>query len=129
GLVRFRGTGEMHAFAPTVVRATQHLASEGGGDTATGYRAAIEAGGPRQPRDLLALHPIGPAVALDEVEPASSIVRRFVSSAMSLGALSPEAHQAISAGMARLGAAANSGEGGEDPAWYADAPGADRRDA
>ena len=48
-----------------------------------------------------------------------SIARRFVSSAMSLGALSPEAHQAISIGMARLGGSANSGEGGEDPAWYA----------
>ena len=48
---------------------------------------------------------------------------------MSLGALSPEAHQAISIGMARLGGAANSGEGGEDPAWYAPSGDGDRRDA
>ncbi|HEX7197697.1 MAG TPA: glutamate synthase-related protein, partial [Candidatus Limnocylindria bacterium] len=60
---------------------------------------------------------------------AARIVRRFVSSAMSLGALSPEAHQAISIGMARLGGSANSGEGGEDPAWYAASEDGDRRDA
>ena len=48
---------------------------------------------------------------------------------MSLGALSPEAHQAISIGMARLGGSANSGEGGEDPAWYAASADGDRRDA
>ena len=66
---------------------------------------------------------------IDEVEPASRIARRFVSSAMSLGALSPEAHQAISIGMARLGGSANSGEGGEDPAWYAESADGDRRDA
>jgi glutamate synthase domain-containing protein 3 len=48
---------------------------------------------------------------------------------MSLGALSPEAHQAISIGMARLGGSANSGEGGEDPAWYAPSADGDRRDA
>ena len=57
-------------------------------------------------------------VPLDEVEPARSIARRFVASAMSVGALSPEAHQAVTIGMQRAGGAANTGEGGEDPAWY-----------
>ncbi|MGZ8563684.1 MAG: glutamate synthase-related protein, partial [Candidatus Limnocylindria bacterium] len=133
GLVRFRGTGEAHAFAPRVVKATQALVSpEPDEDTLTllaSYRAAVTEAGPRQPRDLLALRPAGPAIPIDAVEPASRIVRRFVSSAMSLGALSPEAHQAISVGMARLGGAANSGEGGEDPAWYAPSGDGDRRDA
>ena len=55
---------------------------------------------------------------LDEVEPARAIARRFVASAMSVGALSPEAHQAVTIGMQRAGGAANTGEGGEDPAWY-----------
>jgi glutamate synthase domain-containing protein 3 len=68
-------------------------------------------------------------VPIDAVEPASRIARRFVSSAMSLGALSPEAHQAISIGMARLGGSANCGEGGEDPSWYAVSDDGDRRDA
>ncbi len=131
GQTRFRGSGELHAFAPRVVKATQALVPAGGDRHAAleAYRAAVSESGPRQPRDLLRLRPAGPAVPLGQVEPASQIVRRFVSSAMSLGALSPEAHQAISVGMARLGAAANSGEGGEDPAWYSPTAGGDRRDA
>jgi glutamate synthase (ferredoxin) len=131
GLVRFRGSGEAHAFAPRVVKATQALAAldpDGPGDL-DAYRAAVAESGPRQPRDLLSIRAAGPPVPLAEVEPASQIARRFVSSAMSLGALSPEAHQAISIGMARLGGAANSGEGGEDPAWYAPSADGDRRDA
>ncbi len=131
GLVRFRGTGETHAFAPRVVKATQALAAP---DVEThalldSYRRAVAEGEPRQPRDLLSIRPVGPPVPLSEVEPAAQIARRFVSSAMSLGALSPEAHQAISIGMARLGGSANSGEGGEDPAWYAASSYGDRRDA
>src|SRR6185312_3649423 len=52
------------------------------------------------------------------VEPVESFLRRFVSSAMSLGALSPEAHSTISIAMNRIGLRSNTGEGGEDPAWY-----------
>ena len=68
-------------------------------------------------------------VPLDEVEDARSIVRRFVVSAMSVGALSPEAHQALTIGIQRAGGAANTGEGGEDPAWYAPGEDGRRRDA
>ena len=131
GLVRFRGNGEAHAFAPRVVKATQALAAP---DAETAalldmYRSTVAEGGPRQPRDLLSLRPVGPPVPLADVEPAAQIARRFVSSAMSLGALSPEAHQAISIGMARLGGSANSGEGGEDPSWYVPSMDGARRDA
>ena len=129
GLVRFRGAGERHAFAPRVVKVTQALAAtDAGQEQLAAYRAEIDDGGIDQPRHLLGLRPATVPVPIEEVEAASSIARRFVSSAMSLGALSPEAHQAISIGMARLGGSANSGEGGEDPAWYA-ADGPDRRDA
>ena len=127
GFVRFRGAGETHAYAPKVVKALQGAVTSGGSLAA--YGDLLDDLGPRQPRDLLRLRPAGPSLPLEAVEPATSIVRRFVSSAMSLGALSPEAHQAISIGMARLGASANSGEGGEDPAWYAPSPNGDRRDA
>jgi glutamate synthase domain-containing protein 2/glutamate synthase domain-containing protein 3 len=61
---------------------------------------------------------IGQPVPLAEVEPAPAIVRRFVAAAMSLGALSPEAHEAVTLGIQRAGGAANTGEGGEDPALY-----------
>ncbi|MGH2417922.1 MAG: glutamate synthase-related protein, partial [Candidatus Limnocylindria bacterium] len=127
GFVRFRGSGEAHAYAPKVVKALQG-AVEADGDLAP-YRSLLDDLGPRQPRDLLALRSAGPELPVADVEAASRIVRRFVSSAMSLGALSPEAHQAISIGMHRLGASANSGEGGEDPVWYAPSVDGDRRDA
>jgi glutamate synthase domain-containing protein 3 len=61
-------------------------------------------------------------VPLDDVEPPHAIARRLVGAAMSLGALSPEAHQAMTIGLQRIGGAANTGEGGEDPAWYDDRP-------
>ncbi|MEG1979209.1 MAG: glutamate synthase-related protein, partial [Victivallaceae bacterium] len=56
-----------------------------------------------------------PAIDLSEVESVESIIRHFVSGAMSLGSLSPEAHEAIAVAMNRLGAMSNCGEGGEDP--------------
>ncbi|MDQ3688675.1 MAG: glutamate synthase large subunit [Chloroflexota bacterium] len=127
GLVRYRGSGDAHAYAPKIVKALQRVVN-GDGNLAA-YTSQLTDLGARQPRDILALKPAGPRIPLDAVEPAKRIVRRFVSSAMSLGALSPEAHQAISIGMARLGGSANSGEGGEDPAWYAPSVDGDRRDA
>ncbi len=128
GFVRFRGSGEAHAYAPKVVKALQTAVAPDDAGLAP-YRELLSVMGARQPRDLFALRRAGPAVSIEEVESADQVVRRFVSSAMSLGALSPEAHQAISIGMARLGASANSGEGGEDPAWYAPSADGDRRDA
>src|SRR6185437_5650354 len=82
---------------------------------------------PASPRDLLALR-AGTPIPLDEVEPAVEIRRRFVSTAMSLGALSPEAHRALAIGMNRMGARSNSGEGGEDPDTYAPLENGDRAD-
>jgi glutamate synthase domain-containing protein 2/glutamate synthase domain-containing protein 3 len=84
------------------------------------YRAAIDrpATDRAVPRDDLRIRRTSAPLAIDEVESARSIVRRFVVSAMSVGALSPEAHQALTIGIQRAGGAANTGEGGEDPAWY-----------
>ncbi|HEY2888345.1 MAG TPA: glutamate synthase-related protein, partial [Candidatus Limnocylindrales bacterium] len=129
GLVRFRTEGELHAFAPATVRAIQALAA--GGAMAPGetpgetwasrlpaYRGVLDRAEPAHVRDLLTIQPAGVPIELASVEPASAITARFVSSAMSLGALSPEAHRTIAIGMRRLGAASNTGEGGEDEAWY-----------
>ncbi|MDP9270993.1 MAG: glutamate synthase large subunit [Chloroflexota bacterium] len=134
GFIRFRSSGETHAFAPRAVKAVQRLATEARPartrpEALADYRAAIVEGPARQPRELLRVRPAAARLAVERVEPASRIVGRFVSAAMSLGALSPEAHQALAIGMARLGASSNSGEGGEDPAWYAPHPDGDRRDA
>src|SRR6266702_1820643 len=91
------------------------------------FRARVAARLPASPRDLLAFRAVAP-IPLDEVEPAEEIRRRFVSTAMSLGALSPEAHRTLAIGMNRMGARSNSGEGGEDPDTYAPLPGGDRAD-
>jgi glutamate synthase (ferredoxin) len=69
-------------------------------------------------RDLLEVKAAGPALELSDVEAPSSLVKRFIASAMSLGSLSPEAHQTITVAMNTLGARSNTGEGGEDPAAY-----------
>ncbi|MEJ2627431.1 MAG: glutamate synthase-related protein, partial [bacterium] len=66
-------------------------------------------------------------IPLHKVEPAASILPRFVSAAMSFGSISPEAHEAIAIAMNRLGARSNSGEGGEDPARNIPLPNGDRR--
>ena len=58
------------------------------------------------------------AIAVDEVEPASEIVKRFASGAMSLGSISTEAHATLAVAMNRIGGKSNTGEGGEDPARY-----------
>ena len=147
GFARFRGDGELHAFAPSVVKAAQSLASGhvigvGPGaqlDTTieaaaiderlASYRSAVDRERPAMVRDLLAPRRTAHPVPLQSVEAATTIVQRFVSSAMSLGSLSPEAHQALSIGMRRLGGAANTGEGGEDPAWYTPGPNGELHEA
>ncbi|HET8627289.1 MAG TPA: glutamate synthase-related protein, partial [Thermomicrobiales bacterium] len=89
--------------------------------------AATPAENPLALRDLLALRPAGPPLPLAAVEPVEAIRRRFVATAMSLGALSPEAYTTLAAAMNRMGARSNSGEGGEDPDWYAPRPDGDVR--
>jgi glutamate synthase (ferredoxin) len=124
GFARFRGDGELHLFAPRTVAAIQELVAGPDGlarpDGLAGYRSAIAREAPALVRDRLEIRPgrRRHAVPIAEVEPASSIVRRLVVSAMSVGALSPEAHQVLTIGIQRAGGAANTGEGGEDPAWY-----------
>jgi glutamate synthase domain-containing protein 2/glutamate synthase domain-containing protein 1/glutamate synthase domain-containing protein 3 len=137
GFARFRADGEAHLFAPRVVNEIQAIADtddpEGLERRLAEYRAALrrDAGDRAVPRDELRVRATGAAapVPLDEVESARDIVRRFVVSAMSVGALSPEAHQALTIGIQRAGGAANTGEGGEDPAWYEPDGAGRRRDA
>jgi glutamate synthase domain-containing protein 2/glutamate synthase domain-containing protein 1/glutamate synthase domain-containing protein 3 len=77
-------------------------------------------------RGLLKIRP-GMAIPLEEVESAQSIVRRFVTGAMSLGSISPEAHENLAIAMNRLGGKSNTGEGGEDPRRYMPDENGDRR--
>ncbi|HUA90402.1 MAG TPA: glutamate synthase large subunit, partial [Steroidobacteraceae bacterium] len=117
GLLKYVHGGEYHMYNPDVIAALQ--AAVVSGDPAH-YRqyAALVNGRPASTfRDLLQLKPAR-AVPLAEVEPVAAILARFDSAGMSLGALSPEAHEALAIAMNRLGARSNAGEGGEDPARY-----------
>ena len=69
-------------------------------------------------RDLLALNPGDDAISIDHVESAKELFKRFDTAAMSIGALSPEAHESLAEAMNSIGGFSNSGEGGEDPARY-----------
>jgi glutamate synthase domain-containing protein 2/glutamate synthase domain-containing protein 3 len=127
GRVRFRKDGEDHGWAPPVVVALQQAVKSGDATAYGGFLAKSAARRPAGPRDLLAVREATP-VPLEEVEPVEAIQRRFVSSAMSLGALSPEAHATLTIAMNRMNARSNSGEGGEDPHHYAPLPNGDRAD-
>ena len=132
GFARFRADGELHLFAPRVVAAVQELASGTSTEASlAAYRATLARAEPAVIRDRFEIRPglRRRAIALEEVEPARAIVRRLVVSAMSVGALSPEAHQVLTIGIQRAGGAANTGEGGEDPAWYTPGPDGRRHDA
>jgi glutamate synthase (NADPH/NADH) large chain len=122
GLYVFKREGERHRFDPFVVKALQKAARcdddaerpalwEAFRRLADGEDHAQE---PTTLRDLLLLRDDVTPIPLDEVEAASSIVRRFVSGAMSLGALSPEAHETLAIAMNMMGARSNCGEGGEE---------------
>jgi glutamate synthase (ferredoxin) len=129
GYVKFRKGGELHETNPDVVDAAHELAAAHALRGAVRnesrklydrFAALVNGRTPMELRDLLDLVPAGEPVPLDEVEPAAVIVRRFSSGAMSHGALSAEAHELVATALNRLGAKANSGEGGEDPARFRD---------
>ncbi len=120
GLLKFKPQGEYHAYNPEVVNTLQAAVNSGD------YRPIppLRRCGQQAPRGH---HPRYAArenrrahtdFVLDQVEPAENLYKRFDSAAMSIGALSPEAHEALAVAMNRLGGYSNSGEGGEDPKRY-----------
>lgn len=118
GLLKFVFGGEYHAYNPDVVRALQDAVQGDSYDKYLEYAALVNSRPVAALRDLLKLREDQKPIALDQVEPLETIFKRFDSAGISLGALSPEAHEAIAEAMNRLGARSNSGEGGEDPARY-----------
>ena len=118
GVLKYVHGGEYHAYNPDVVSALQRAATTGDPEDYRRFADLVDLRTPAALRDLLELRADLPAIPLDEVEPAAAILKRFDSAGMSLGALSPEAHETLAQAMNRLGARSNSGEGGEDPARY-----------
>ena len=126
GLYRFRREGERHSTSPELVRRMhQYIKSP----TLENFQAFTEVAATREPvaiRDLLEIAPATP-VPVQEVESEASILSRFSTQAMSLGAISPETHRTLAIAMNRLGARSNTGEGGEDPEVYSEQPEANNR--
>ncbi len=118
GLLKYVHGTEYHAFNPDVVQTLQEAVKSGDYARYRDYAGLVNNRPVATLRDLLGLRQDGKAIALDEVEPAEKLFLRFDSAGMSLGALSPEAHEALAMAMNRLGGRSNSGEGGEDPARY-----------
>jgi glutamate synthase (NADPH/NADH) large chain/glutamate synthase (ferredoxin) len=118
GFVRYRKDGEHHGYSPLVAKALQAASESGQPIDFKAYRDLVATHPPTAVRDMLEIKPLGAAIPLEEVESASDIVKRFVVTAMSLGALSPEAFQTLAIAMNRIGGRSNSGEGGEDPDWF-----------
>src|SRR5207249_9059973 len=147
GVYAWRRDGEHHMWNPETIALVQHAVRAANGDVAAALRGEREAYGSVRESEaferyreyaravnedaarkasLRGLLEIGPSdaalarapVPLEEVEPASAIVRRFCTGAMSLGSISREAHETLAIAMNRLGGRSNTGEGGEDPARY-----------
>ena len=125
GYYRYRRGGESHAVTPPVIQNFHTYVGIKGAEKAgkpedyQKYVEAVKATRPTALRNLLELVPLpGGPVPIEEVEPIEEIRRRFTTAGMSLGALSPEAHEALAIAMNRIGGKSNSGEGGEDPARF-----------
>ena len=123
GLYAWRAGGEHHQWGPETISLLQHAVRHGGWETYEQYSATVNADAARAStiRGLLRFRfAEDGGVPLEEVEPASEIVKRFSTGAMSLGSLSREAHETLAVAMNRVGGRSNTGEGGEDPARFGD---------
>ena len=132
GVYAWRRGGERHMWDPETIAHLQHSArgENGGGPEAYekfSARVNEENASRGLLRGLLQLRSDVTPVDLEAVEPASEIVKRFTTGGMSLGALSPEAHETLAIAMNRLGGRSNTGEGGEDSRRYTADPNGDSR--
>lgn len=129
GAYRYRSDGERRQWTPEVVQALHKAVRENNRESYKAFADELDTGTMARTslRGQLRFRKTQP-VPLEEVEPVEAITRRFIGAAMSLGAISPEAHEAIAIAMNRLGGRSNSGEGGEDSTRnMPDASGNDRR--
>jgi Glutamate synthase domain 2 len=118
GFFRYRKSGERHAFDGQLIHAMQHACETGSYESWKKYSALVASQDPINLRDLLDFKSLYEPIEIDRVESITGIRKRLVSPGISLGALSPEAHETLSIAMNRIGAKSDSGEGGEDPARF-----------
>ena len=114
GFYRFKKNAEYHDFSRSVINAIIKLGTTGEKEDYNHFKSLVNDRDKKFIRDFYRLHSDREAIALDQVEPIESIYKRFSTAAMSLGSMSPEAHECLAAAMNTIGAKSNSGEGGED---------------
>jgi glutamate synthase domain-containing protein 2/glutamate synthase domain-containing protein 3 len=122
GNYQYRARGEYHLVNPQTIAKLQHSVRQKNARTFQEYTALIDDQN-RQLctlRGLLEMKEISEPVPLDEVEPASEIVKRFATGAMSFGSISREAHETLAVAMNTIGGRSNTGEGGEDEERFRD---------
>ncbi|HEY0309094.1 MAG TPA: glutamate synthase-related protein, partial [Acidobacteriaceae bacterium] len=128
GWIRFRKDekAESHAWQPATVKLLQAVVGSARNVAVTvnpfeawkSFSRSVNERPATALRDLMEIRPAGPELTLNQVETTQSMMKRFIASAMSLGSLSPEAHQTVTQAMNMLGGKSNTGEGGEDPDVY-----------
>jgi len=118
GQLKFVHGGEYHCYNPDVISLLQLAVNSGKADDYQAYADAVNNRPIATLRDFMQLNLAEQPLSDDKLEPVSEILKRFDSAGMSIGALSPEAHESLAIAMNRLGGRSNSGEGGEDPARY-----------
>lgn len=125
GYNRYRKSGESHSFTTEVIKNLHTFVRDNKKEDYDDYVKAFITDNPITIKDLLEFKVSASGVPLEEVEPAEEIVKRFTTAAMSMGALSPEAHETLAIAMNRLGGKSDSGEGGEDTRRFKPYPNGD----
>jgi len=130
GQYQWRRRGEYHMYNPDSIAKLQHSVRSGNFNLFKQYSAIVN----EENKQLCTIRGLlrfrfdkNTPIPLAEVEPASEIVKRFKTGAMSLGSISREAHENLAIAMNRLGGKSNTGEGGEDPVRYTPDPNGDSR--
>ncbi len=118
GFYKFYNGAEHHDFGPSVIHAIHTCVESGKVEDYVKLRDIVNKRGLKYIRDFFEIKSSRKPIDISEVEPKEEIFKRFASAAMSLGSISPEAHETIAMAMNSIGAQSNSGEGGEDPARF-----------
>lgn len=127
GQFQWRNDGEVHMYNPMTVQMLQRAVRSGNYELYKAYSREMNDDTQKACtiRGLLRFAPSRRSIAIEEVEPVETIVRRFKTGAMSYGSISKEAHEALAIAMNRLGGKSNTGEGGEDPERFTVMPNGD----
>jgi len=127
GVYQWKRRGEFHLFNPQTIHLLQHSTKMNDYPSFKKYSKLVNDQTQKACtlRGLFDFKPTRPSISIEEVEPASSIYKRFATGAMSFGSISWEAHTTLAIAMNRLGGKSNTGEGGEDEIRYQKLPNGD----